>query len=200
MAELLVEDYTRKGYVDGISIRLPTIVVRPDKFQQPATSTSHLNFLSSMIREPLNGQSTVVPVNLDLRHTVASPQAAVQYLLHAGFVMKAPQEAGDRTLQMPGVSLTVKEMIQALERVKGNDEATKLIQHKADPEIMRLVEHWPKELEAKRALQLGFVPDKSYDQILNHYMKDFGIPYNSNGDNCEKDTKADTRKRKSEML
>lgn len=103
IVELMLEDYTRKGYVDGVSIRFPTIAIRPGKPNKAASS-----FVSGMVREPLSGLEAPLPVNMDFRHTVASPQVAVDYLLRAATFH--PEQPGDRTLQMPGVSLTVKEM------------------------------------------------------------------------------------------
>ena len=169
IAELLLEDYTRKGFVDAVSIRFPTIAIRPGKPNAAASS-----FISGIIREPLNGQEATLPVNLDFRHTVASPKAAVAYLLRAATYQ--PVNPGDRTLQMPGISLLVEEMIEALERVAGK-EVTSLIKHKPDPFVIGIVDSWPKNFEAQRALELGFVADKSYDDIIIDYMKDEGMDY-----------------------
>jgi len=167
IVELYCEDHTRKGYVDAVSIRLPTIAIRPGKPNAAASS-----FISGIIREPLHGQDATLPVNLDFRHTVASPAAAVGYLLHAATY--EPSQPSDRVLQMPGISLTVQEMIDALERVAGK-EVVQLIQHKSDPFICSIVDNWPTNFEAKRALALGFVPDKSYDDIVVQFMKDEGL-------------------------
>lgn len=164
IVELLLEDYTRKGYVDAVSIRFPTIAIRPGKPNKAASS-----FVSGIIREPLNGVEAVLPVNLDFRHTVASPRKAVDYLIQAAVLdTKRP---GDRTFNVPGVSLTVKEMIEALERVAGK-EVTNLIKHKPDPFIIGIVDNWPKQFENRKAIELGFEPDKSYDEIIRTYMKD----------------------------
>jgi len=164
IVELLMEDYTRKGFVDAVTIRYPTIAIRPGKPNKAASS-----FISSIVREPLNGQEAVLPVNLDFRHTIASPRKAVEYLLHAATLR--PQLPGDRTFNVPGVSLTVKEMIKALENVAGK-ETTALIKHQPDPFICKIVESWPKDFDCQKALRLGFEPDKSYEEVLRAYMQD----------------------------
>ena len=164
ICELYLEDYTRKGYADAISIRYPTIAIRPGKPNKAASS-----FISGIVREPLNGQEAVLPVNMDFRHTVASPRKAVEFLLQAATLK--PENPGDRAFNVPGVSLTVQEMVEALQRVAGK-ETTALIQHKPDPFIVNIVESWPKEFDCQKALRLGFLPDASYDDILRAYMKD----------------------------
>eukprot|EP00977_Amphora_coffeiformis_P012399 scaffold3066_cov178-Amphora_coffeaeformis.AAC.7 len=167
IAELFLADYTRKGYVDGVSIRFPTIAIRPGKPNAAASS-----FISGIIREPLHGQEAPLPVGLDFRHTVASPNAAVGYLLRAATFV--PSRPGDRVLQMPGISLLVREMMDALERVAGNQVA-QLIKHKPDPFILDIVDAWPKAFKAQRALELGFQPDASYDDVILAFMKEEGL-------------------------
>lgn len=163
ISELLVDDYSRKGFVDGISLRLPTIVVRPGEPNKAASS-----FFSGIIREPLANMEAICPVPLDLRHTVASPRAAVGYLIHAAS-LAPPVLMDGRTITMPGVSLTVGEMIESLVDVSGK-HAAELIRHKPDPFIKSIVSIWPSQFDAKRALGLGFVPDPSYDDILKAYI------------------------------
>src|SRR6266705_2625465 len=120
ICELLINDYTRKGLLDGISIRLPTICIRPGKPNKAASG-----FFSNIMREPLVGQEAVLPVAEDVRHWVASPRAAVGFLVHAAELDSAPLGAR-RALTMPGLSATIAEQIEALRRV-GGDKAVKLI-------------------------------------------------------------------------
>ena len=164
IVELYLEDYTRKGFVDAVSIRYPTIAIRPGKPNKAASS-----FISGMIREPLNGQEAVVPVNMSFRHTVASPRKAVEFAIRAA-TMK-PTQPGDRVFNVPGVSLTVKEMVEALERVAGK-ETTALIKHEPDPFVLGIVASWPTQFDCQKALRLGFKPDLSYDDVLRAYIED----------------------------
>lgn len=164
IVELYLEDYTRKGFVDAISIRYPTIAIRPGKPNKAASS-----FISGIIREPLNGQQAILPVDMDFRHTIASPQKAVEYALKAATLK--PARPGDRVFNVPGVCVTVREMIAALERAT-NKQTVALIQHQEDPFILGIVKHWPKEFDCQKALRLGFQPDDSYDDILQVYMRD----------------------------
>src|SRR3954471_24961216 len=132
MIELLLSDHARRGFVDGIAIRLPTICVRPGKPNLAASG-----FFSSIIREPLNGQDAVLPVSPDVRHWFASPRAAIGFLLHAATLDSA--SLGDRRfLTMPGVSATVAEEIEALRRVGGED-AVRRVHHEPDETIARIV-------------------------------------------------------------
>lgn len=164
IVELYLEDYTRKGFVDAISIRYPTIAIRPGKPNKAASS-----FISGMIREPLNGQESVVPVNMDFRHTVASPRKAVEFVIRAATLK--PTQPGDRVFNVPGVSLTVKEMVEALGRVAGK-ETTALIKHEPDPFVLGIVATWPTQFDCQKALRLGFEPDQSYEDVLRAYMED----------------------------
>jgi nucleoside-diphosphate-sugar epimerase len=164
IAELFLEDYTRRGYVDAVSIRFPTIAIRPGKPNKAASS-----FVSGIIREPLNGVEAVLPVKLDFRHPVASPQKAVEGLIKAALL--EPKRPGDRTFNIPSLCVSVKEMIEALERVAGK-KVTGLIKHEPDPFILGVVENWPQGFSCQKAIELGFTADKSYDDIIRGYMKD----------------------------
>src|SRR5882762_6815598 len=139
--ELLLADYSRRGFFDGIGIRLPTICVRPGKPNRAASG-----FFSGIIREPLAGEEAVLPVPKDVRHWFASPRAAIGFLLHAARLDTAPLGAR-RNLTMPGISATVGEQIEALRRVAG-DAAVKRIREAPDPVIMRIVEGWPRNFDA----------------------------------------------------
>jgi D-erythronate 2-dehydrogenase len=165
MAELLLADYTRRGFVDGIGIRLPTICIRPGKPNQAASG-----FFSSILREPLIGQEAVLPVPETIRHWHASPHSAVQFLIKAATL--DGQEIGPRrTLSMPGLSATVGEQIDALRRVAG-ERAVRLIRREPDESIMRIVETWAPALEATRAERLGFAAESSFDEIIRVHIDD----------------------------
>mmetsp|Transcript_18970 Transcript_18970/g.24148 ORF Transcript_18970/g.24148 Transcript_18970/m.24148 type:complete len:377 (-) Transcript_18970:129-1259(-) len=165
IAELLVSEYSRKGYVDGISIRLPTIVGCPDATHKAATS-----FFPSMIREPLSGHEAICPVPLFFRHTIASPKAAAGNLLHAAN-LTSQQLAMSRTMNMPGIAPAVHDIIEALGNIAGKSVA-KLIHQERDISIWRTVSSWPQNIDATYALSLGFVPDASIDAIIKYYIKD----------------------------
>ena len=163
--ELLLADYSRRGFFDGIGLRLPTICVRPGKPNKAASG-----FFSGIIREPLAGQEAVLPVPKTVRHWFASPRAAIGFLLHAASLDTA-QLGARRSLTMPGVSATVGEQIEALRRVAG-DAAVKRIREEPDATIMRIVEGWPRNFDAKRASALGFRADASFDDIIRIHMAD----------------------------
>jgi nucleoside-diphosphate-sugar epimerase len=165
ICELLLADYTRRGFLDGIGIRLPTIVVRPGKPNQAASG-----FFSSIIREPLNGQDAVLPVSDDVRHWHASPRAAVAFLLHAASLTR--EALGARiNLTMPGVCCTVAEQIAALERAAGA-KAVARIHREPDELIMRIVAGWPRRFDARRAVALGFKAEASFDEIIRAHVED----------------------------
>jgi len=165
MIELLLSDHARRGFVDGIAIRLPTICVRPGRPNLAASG-----FFSSIIREPLNGQDAVLPVSADVRHWFASPRSAIGFLLHAATI--DPARLGDRRcLTMPGVSATVADEIEALRRVAG-DEAVRRVHHQPDATIMRIVAGWPRSFDARRARALGFSAEADFDEIVRVYVED----------------------------
>jgi nucleoside-diphosphate-sugar epimerase len=165
IAELLVSDYARRGFLDGISIRLPTICVRPGKPNRAASG-----FFSSIIREPLGGHEAVLPVPDDVRHWFASPRAAVGFLVHAATL--DGEALGDRrALTMPGVSATVAEMIESLARI-GGPAPVELIRRVPDETIMRIVASWPRRFDARRALALGFEAEADFDEIVRVHLED----------------------------
>jgi D-erythronate 2-dehydrogenase len=165
VAELLLDDYSRRGFVDGVGIRLPTICVRPGKPNKAASG-----FFSSIIREPLSGKEAVLPVADTVRHWFASPRAAVEFLIHAAELDSAALGTR-RCLTMPGLSATVAEQIEALRRV-GGDEAVSLIRREPDETIARIVESWPRGFDTRRARELGFRAEESFDQIVQVYVED----------------------------
>jgi D-erythronate 2-dehydrogenase len=165
ICELLLADYTRRGFFDGIGLRLPTICVRPGRPNRAASG-----FFSNIIREPLKGKEAVLPVSDDVRHWFASPRSAVAFLFRAAEIDGALVGAR-RNLTMPGLSATVAEMIESLQRVAGSDRA-RLIRREPDQVIMRLVEGWPGKFDASRALSLGFVSEKNFDEIIRAHIQD----------------------------
>ncbi len=168
MGELLLADYSRRGFCDGIGIRLPTIVVRPGKPNAAASG-----FFSGIIREPLAGLEATLPVPEGVVHTHASPRAAVGFLLHAAGL--SPEALGARiNLSMPGVCCTVAEQIASLRRIAGERVAAR-IRRASDPLIARIVEGWPQRIEARRARALGFTAESSFDEIVRiHIDEDRG--------------------------
>jgi D-erythronate 2-dehydrogenase len=165
IGELLLSDYTRRGFLDGIGIRLPTICVRPGKPNRAASG-----FFSSIIREPLNGQEAVLPVSDEVRHWFASPRAAVDFLLRAATL--ASSAIGDRRcLTMPGVSTSVAEQIAALRGIAG-DEVVRRIRREPDETITRIVAGWPRSFDARRALELGFRAEADFEEIIRVYVED----------------------------
>jgi nucleoside-diphosphate-sugar epimerase len=169
IGELLLSDYSRKGFFDGIGLRLPTVCVRPGKPNKAASG-----FFSGIIREPLAGQEAILPVEETVRHWHASPRAAIGFLMHA-MKLDTGQLGARRNLSMPGLSVTVAEQIEALRKVAG-EKAVKLIRRQPDATIMRIVEGWPRNFDTKRALSLGFRADASFEDIIRIHLADEKIP------------------------
>jgi nucleoside-diphosphate-sugar epimerase len=165
MIELLLADHARRGFVDGIAIRLPTICVRPG-----APNLAASGFFSSIIREPLNGEDAVLPVSTDVRHWFASPRSAIGFLLHAA-ALDGGRLGDRRCLTMPGVSATVADELEALRRVAG-DDAVRRVHHEPDEAIARIVAGWPRAFEARHARALGFTAEADFDEIVRVYVED----------------------------
>jgi len=165
MSELLLADYNRRGFLDGVGIRLPTICVRPGKPNKAASG-----FFSGIIREPLAGQEAILPVADTVRHTHASPRAAVGFLIHAAGLTR--DQLGPRiNLAMPGVCCTVAEQIESLTRIAGPKVAAR-IKREPDELIMRIVSGWSERIDAKRAAELGFKAEKDFDEIVRAHIED----------------------------
>ncbi|OYR23926.1 MULTISPECIES: D-erythronate dehydrogenase [Brucella] len=165
IGELLLADYARKGLLDAIGIRLPTVCIRPGTPNKAASG-----FFSNILREPLIGKEAILPVADTVRHWHVSPRRAVGFLLHAATIDTA--RLGHRcVLNMPGLSATVGEQIEALRRVAG-DRAVALIRKEHDPLIASIVDGWAQDFDAARALELGFVADSSFDEIINIHIED----------------------------
>ncbi len=165
MVELLLADYSRRGFLDGVGIRLPSIVVRPGRPNQAASG-----FFSAIIREPLAGREAVLPVDDGVLHWHASPRAAVGFLLHAAGLTR--EQIGPRiNLVMPGVCCTVAEQIAALRRIAG-DKVAGRIRREPDPLTARIVAGWPSRFDPRRALALGFKAETSFDEIIRVHIED----------------------------
>ena len=165
IGELLVNDYSRKGFVDGRALRLPTVVVRPGRPNRAAST-----FASSIIREPLCGQDAVCPVSPDTIMALASPRRIVAGLVHAlGIPAKA--FGASRSVQLPGFSVPVGEMAAALRRAAG-DVAYSRIRWQPDPAIQAIVSGWPLGLAAPRAEALGFGRDSGIDEVVAAFIED----------------------------
>jgi nucleoside-diphosphate-sugar epimerase len=165
ICELMVSDYSRKGFLEGISLRLPTICVRPGRPNKAASG-----FFSNIIREPLAGVEAVLPVADGVRHWHASPRAAVGFLTHAA-VLDLGKVGPRRALTMPGVSVTVAEQIAALRKVAGDKVAAR-IRCVPDPFIEGIVAGWPRSFTAARASALGFAADRDFEQIVRIHIED----------------------------
>ena len=165
IGELLIADYSRKGFLDGRSLRLPTIVVRPGKPNRAAST-----FASSIIREPLIGAEAICPVRRDTAIYILSPRRVTEALLRA---MRLPDSVwgANRTLPLPGITVTVGTMVDVLARVAG-EAAAERIRWQPDPAIQRIVESWPVRAEARRARSLGFTDDGSFEAILRAHLED----------------------------
>ena len=168
MCEAMLADYTRKGFVEGVGIRLPSIVVRPGKPNRAASG-----FFSGIIREPLAGQEALLPVAESVVHTHASPRSAVGFLIHGAGLPREKVEP-HVNLTMPGVCCTVGEQIEALRRIAGDKVAAR-IRREPDELVMRIVAGWPHRLEASRARELGFAVESTFDEIIRvHIEEDLG--------------------------
>jgi nucleoside-diphosphate-sugar epimerase len=165
IGELLVSDYSRKGFVDGRILRLPTISVRPGRPNKAASS-----FASGIIREPLNGEASVCPVAPDTRVWLLSPRRAIECLVH-GHELPAAALGARRAVNLPGISVSAREMVATLERVAGQDVAAR-IGWERDPAIERIVGSWPRAWDSARARMLGFTGDADFDSIVRAFVED----------------------------
>jgi len=165
IGELLVNDYSRKGFVDGRAVRLPTVVVRPGRPNRAAST-----FASSMIREPLSGRAAVCPVSPDTVMALASPRRIVAGLLRA-HDLSGDAFGTSRSLQLPGFSVAVGEMAEAVRRA-GGTEAYARIRWELDPLIQQIISGWPQALAAPRAEALGFSADTGIDEVVRAFVED----------------------------
>jgi nucleoside-diphosphate-sugar epimerase len=165
IGEYLVSDYSRKGFLDGRSLRLPTIVVRAGKPNAAASS-----FASGIIREPLNGIVSECPVAPETGVWLLSPGKVVDAFIHA---WELPPEAWgtQRWLNLPGITATVAQMVEAMRRVAG-DAVAKRVVYKADARIQAIVKTWPVNFRTPRALAMGFKPDADVESVIRDYIAD----------------------------
>ena len=165
IGELLLADYSRRGFFDGVGIRLPTICIRPGAPNRAASG-----FFSNILREPLKGEDAILPVEETVRHWFASPRAAVEFIVHAAEI-DTRLLGSRRNLTMPGICATVRDEIDALRRAAG-DGAVALIRVAPDESIQRIIAGWPQEFDTKRAESLGFCADASFDDIIRIHLED----------------------------
>jgi D-erythronate 2-dehydrogenase len=165
ICELLLSDYSRRGFFDGVGLRFPTICVRPGKPNLAASG-----FFSNIIREPLAGHEAVLPVSEDVRHWHASPRAAVGFLIHAA-TMDTSELGSRRNVTLPGVSCTVGEQIEALRKVAG-DKVVARIRREPNETIIKIVSGWPRNFEARRGRELGFEAESSFEDIIRVHIAD----------------------------
>ncbi len=165
IGELLVNDYSRKGFIDGRALRLPTIVVRPGKPNKAAST-----FASSILREPLAGQEAICPVERSARMWILSPRRAVDALLHA-HALPASAWGGNRSLTLPGIEISIGDMADGLARIAGKGPLSR-IRWQPDPHIQKIVAGWPCRFNPARAKAMGFGADTSIDEIIRAHIDD----------------------------
>ncbi|KAK4499711.1 hypothetical protein PRZ48_010229 [Zasmidium cellare] len=166
ITELLLNDLSRRGLIDARILRLPTIIVRPGKPTGAASS-----FCSGIIREPLNGESSILPVKRDLRLWVCSARTVIRNLVAAKDIAEA-KFPGSRTVNLPGQTVSVEQMLQGLQKVGGR-KALDLVQEKYDEKVANIVGSWPALFDTTKAQKLGFHPDVDLEQTFQHYIEDY---------------------------
>lgn len=175
MCEYLISEYTRRGFIDGISLRFPTVSVRPGKPTAAASS-----FLSGMIREPMNGIKCTIPIcDRQWRHWLCSPRVLVRNLVYAATELDLSRlPKFDRSLNHPGIGVSVQDMMDSLARVGGKDKL-ELLEEKEEPTLKKILYSWPAEFDNTKALELGFVRDTGFDEIVRDYKE--GLAPRANG-------------------
>lgn len=163
ICELLVNDYARKGFVDALSVRLPTICIRPGAPNKAASS-----FVSGIIREPLKQEISNCPVDANLPLWVSSPNSVIKNIIHASQIdTKSLQDF--RTINLPGLQTSPKEMIETLVNLVGQS-CLNFITYEKNEDVERIVSSWPKSMNNERELALGFIKDSDFNSILNNYI------------------------------
>ena len=168
ICELLVNDYARKGFVDGRVLRLPTVCVRPGKPNAAASS-----FVSSIIREPLQGKTAICPVDKTLPIWLASPNTTVANLAHA-LTIPADQFDSSRTVNLPGLTITVADMMRSLAQVAG-DVTVGRIQKRLDKTVSNIVASWPSHFDVSLARSLGFAQDENFADIIRAFIDETAL-------------------------
>ena len=168
IGEYAVSDYSRKGFIDGRSLRLPTIVVRPGKPNAAASS-----FASAVVREPLNGVAYECPVGPETGVWLLSPRKVVEAFILA-HELPASAWGSNRVVNLPGITVTVAEMIAAMGKIAGSHVA-KRVSWKPDARIQAIVKTWPVRFATPRALALGFKADPGIYAVIRDYIADEGV-------------------------
>ncbi len=163
-AELFLADATRRGFLDAVCIRLPTVTIRPGRPNKAASS-----FVSAILREPLLGLPATLPVPDEFAVWICSPRRAVTWLLHAAGMDTTPMGA-DRGINPPGLRATVADMLAALDRVRPG--ASALVHRAPDPAIAAIVDAWPAAFAPHRAQSLGFTPHETLDALVQSFIED----------------------------
>lgn len=163
ICELLVNDYARKGFVDALSVRLPTICIRPGAPNKAASS-----FVSGIIREPLKQEISNCPVDANLPLWVSSPNSVIKNIIHASQIDTKSLQ-GFRTINLPGLQTSPKEMIETLVNLVGQS-CLNFITYEKNEDVERIVSSWPKSMNNERELALGFIKDPDFNSILNNYI------------------------------
>ena len=163
--ELLLNDYSRKGFADGRALRLPTILVRPGRPNRAAST-----FASSIIREPLAGQQAICPVEREAAMYILSPRRVIQALLHA-FELPASDLGMTRMLTLPGITASIGALVDALEEVAG-ERVARRVQWQPDPIIQKIVAGWPAAFDARRARAMGFEADRDFAEVIRAHIED----------------------------
>lgn len=173
ICETLLNDYSRRGLIDGRILRLPTIVVRPGKPSGAASS-----FFSGIVREPLRGEKSQLPVAKSLEVWVCSTRTVVKNLVLARDVPKERFCGGSRIVNLPGITVTVEQILQALKDV-GGEKALSLVEDRKDPAVEKIVLSWPTRFNTIRARDIGFVEDGPIGRTIREYVEDYGQPIRS---------------------
>ncbi|KAI4160511.1 MAG: hypothetical protein L6R39_000217 [Caloplaca ligustica] len=168
ISEILLNDYSRRGLLDGRIVRLPTVLVRPGRPTGAASS-----FASGIFREPLNGEKSILPVSKDLSLWICSPRTVVKNLIHARDIPAEKYGLGSRAVNLPGVTVSMHDMLAALKAV-GGQAALDLVEEERDAATERIVESWPAKYDTSRAKQLGFADDGTLEQTVQAYVDSYG--------------------------
>ena len=168
MTELLMNDYSRRGFVDARTLRLPTIAVRPGK---PNAATS--SFVSSIVREPLNGKPATYPVPDQTAFWIQSPRRVIENFIHAANLDEASL-GDDRIINLPGLTVSVSEILASLKQIAGA-RVTDLVKQERDAFLESIVLTWPPHFDTRRAQKLGFVKDASAEEIIKTYVEEENI-------------------------
>lgn len=167
MCEYLINEYTRRGFINGITLRFPTVSVRPGKPTAAASS-----FLSGMIREPLNGIKCHIPLtDRNWRHWLCSPRVLVRNLVYALKLERDALPIFDRSLNHPGIGVSLQDMRDSLAKVAGEDKL-ELLEERDEPTLKKILYSWPADFDNSKAVALGFERDTSFDRIVQDYKEE----------------------------